>query len=106
MEESSKRNEIVGICRNRVRVSRRLCRQLLKEHRVWLRQVEGFRLGLPPSQISGGPVGLRSCCRRGRRVARSRFVRQPGFCPHRLQGLFTRRVPILPRASCGEEYPD
>src|SRR5260370_4118760 len=31
-------------------------RQLLKEHLVWLRQIEGFPLGLPQSQSSTGPV--------------------------------------------------
>ena len=27
-------------------------------------------------------------------------------CAHRLQGFFTRRVPVHPRARCGEEFPD
>src|SRR5262245_28416211 len=33
-------------------------RYLFKQRLVRLRQIEGFHLGLPPAQISGGPIDL------------------------------------------------
>ena len=69
------------------------------------REVFGMEItgGSAPDHRLGASAFLSS---RPGAIARNSLVRQPCFCSHRLQGLFTFRAPILPRARCGEEDPD
>ncbi|MBV9441140.1 MAG: hypothetical protein JO217_00465, partial [Acidobacteriaceae bacterium] len=64
-------------------------------------------------EITGGsasehPLGATAflTSRPGEEPHENRLGRQPRIRSHRFQGLFTCRVPILPRARCGEEDPD